>query len=257
MGNERLPPRRKACEDVVMDSEKQLLMTMTGEIHQPIRLYYQVVDQAAVLKVFAKLRCLDEDQDNHRWVWLYHGEAKTLTFHTSYAAIPRKMRPIVLGAFRFIHAEGMTLDVRSCERATQAVVFFCRYLTRSITHVTHAAIVNRLFPYTTGGLPELEGLFAPEQVTEIHGEAMLIRMAESLKTIQDPGQRMDMAFALMEKQSQERLPDVEKFPVHFYTDGITSLENALRLRQIVAFEHWQGHTDYTLGDIIRKVSSGL
>src|SRR5712691_2647713 len=206
MGNERLPPRRKACEDVVMDSEKQLLMTMTGEIHQPIRLYYQVVDQAAVCKVFAKLRCLDEDQDNHRWVWLYHGEAKTLKFHTSYAAIPRKMRPIVLGAFRFTHAEGMTLDVRSCERATQAVVFFDRYLQRSITQVTHAAIVNHLFPATADGLPALEGLFAPDKITEIHGEEMLRRMAESLKTIQDPGQRMDMAFALMEKQSQERLP---------------------------------------------------
>jgi len=76
-----------------MDSGKQLLMTMTGEIHQPVRLYYQVFDQAAVLKTFAKLRCLDEDQDNHRWVWLYHGEAKKLKFHTSYAAIPRNMRP--------------------------------------------------------------------------------------------------------------------------------------------------------------------
>src|SRR6266581_6663285 len=237
--------------------KKKLLMTMTGEIHQPVRLYYQVFDQAAVLHAFAKLRCLDEDQDNHRWVWLYHGEAKKLKFHTSYTAIPRKMRPIVLGAFRFTSAKDMTLDVRSCERATQAVVFFDRYLQRSIAHVAHAAIVNRLFPYTTGGLPELEGLFAPEQVTEIHGEAMLLRMAESLKTIQDPGQRMDMAFALMEKQSQERLPDVEKFPVHFYTDGITSLENALRLRQIVAFEHWRGHTECTLGAVIKKVSAGL
>ena len=240
-----------------MDNEKQLLMTMTGEIHQPVRLYYQVFDQAAVLIAFTKLRCLDDDQDNHRWVWLYHGEAKKLKFHTSYAAIPRKMRPIVLGSFRFTSAQDMTLDVRSWERATQAVVFFDRYLKRSIAHVTHAAIVNRLFRYTTDGLPALEGVFAPEQVTELHGEEMLLRMAASLQTIQDPGQRMDMAFALMEKQSQERLPDVEKFPVHFYTDGITSLENALRLRQIVAFEHWQGHTQCTLGEVIQKVSAGI
>lgn len=232
-------------------------MTMTGEIHQPVRLYYQVVDQAAVLNVFAKLRCLDEDQDNQRWVWLYHGEAKTLTFHTSYAAIPRKMRPIVLGAFRFTSAQDMTLDVRSCERATQAVVFFDRYLARSIARVAHAAIVNRLFPATSDGLPALERLFAPKQVTEIDGEKVLLRMAESLKTIQNPGQRMDMAFALMEKQSQERLPEVEKFPVHFYTDGITSLENALRLRQIVAFEHWRGNTACTLGEVIKKVSAGI
>src|SRR5438093_5149517 len=190
-----------------MDSGKQLLMTMTGEIHQPVRLYYQVFDQAAVLKTFAKLRCLDDDQDNQRWVWLYHGEAKKLKFHTSYAAMPRKMRPIILGAFRFTSAQDMSLDVRSCERATQAVVFFDRYLKRSIAHVTHAAIVNRLFPATTDGLPALEGLFAPEQVTEIDGEAMLLRMAASLQTIQDPAQRTDMAFALMEHQSQERLPE--------------------------------------------------
>jgi hypothetical protein len=231
-------------------------MTMTGEIHQPVRLYYQVFDQAAVLKAFTRLRCMDDDQDNHRWVWLYHGEAKKLKFHTSYSAIPRKMRPIVLGSVRFTSDGEMHLDVRSWERAPQAVVFFDHYLKRSMAQVTHAAIVNRLFAYTTGGLPELEGFFAPAKVTEIDGEAMLLRAAASLKTIQDPRQRMAMAFAMMEQQSNERLPDVEKFPVHFYEDGITSLENALRLRQIVAFEHWQGHTDYTLGDIIRKVSAG-
>jgi hypothetical protein len=240
-----------------MDSGKQLLMTMTGEIHQPVRLYYQVFDQAAVLKAFTKLRCLDEDQDNQRWVWLYHGEAKKLKFHTSYAAIPRHMRPIILGSFRFTSAQDMTLDVRSCERATQAVVFFDRYLQRSIARVTHAAMVNRLFPATAEGLPELEGLFAPDQVTAIDGEAMLRHMAASLQTIQDPQQRLDRAFTLMEQQSQERLPEVEKFPVHFYEDGITSLENALRLRQIVAFEHWQGNTACTLGEVIQKVSAGL
>ena len=240
-----------------MAGEKQLLMTMTGEIHQPVRMYYTVYDQEAVLKAFAKLRCMDDDQDNHRWVWLYHREAKKLKFHTSYSAIPRKMRPIVLGYVRFTSAEEMSLDVRSCERATKAVVFFDRSLKRSIAQVTHAAIVNRLFAYTTDGLPELEGLFAPDTVTEIDGEAMLLRAAVSLQTIPDPRQRMAMALAMMEQQAQEPLPDVEKFPVHYYADGITSFENALRLRQIVAFEHWQGHTDYTLGDIIRKVSSGV
>jgi hypothetical protein len=239
-----------------MDSGKQLLMTMTGEIHQPVRLYYKVYNQAEVLKVFAKLRCLDEDQDNHRWVWLYHGEAKKLKFHTSYAAIPRNMRPIVLGALRFTSAKDMTLDVRSCERATHAVVFFDRYLQRSIARVTHAAIVNRLFPATAEGLPDLEGLFAPDQVTAIDGEAMLRRMAASLQTIQDPQQRMDRAFTLMEQQSHGRLPEVEQFPVHFYTDGIHSFETTLRLRQIVAFEHWRGNTACTLGEVIQKVTAG-
>jgi len=103
----------------------------------------------------------------------------------------------------------------------------------------------------------LEGLFAPEQVTEIDGEKVLRRAVESLKTIQDPQQRMDMAFALIVQPSHAPLPEVEKFPVHFYTDGILSLENALRLRQIVAFEHWRGNTGCTLGEVIQKVSAGL
>jgi hypothetical protein len=240
-----------------MESGKQLLMTMTGEMHQPVRLYYEVSDQAAVRQAFTKLRCMDDDQDNQRWVWLYHGEAKKLKFHKSYAAIPRQMRPIILGVFRFPSAQDMTLDVRSCERATQAVVFFDRYLKRSLAHVTHAAIVNRLFPYTTDGLPALEGLFAPEQVTEIDGEAMLRRMAASLQTIQDPQQRLDRAFTLMEQQSHERLPEVEKLPVHYYAEGIRSFETTLRLRQIVAFEHWRGNAACTLGEVIQKVSAGL
>jgi hypothetical protein len=240
-----------------MDSGKKLLMTMTGEMHQPVRLYYEVSDQAAVLKTFTKLRCLDDDQDNQRWVWLYHGEAKKLKFHTSYSAIPRTMRPIVLGYCRFPSVQDMYLDVRSCERATHAVGFFDRYLPRSIARVTHAAIVNRLFPATAEGLPDLEAFFAPDQVTAIDGEAILRRMAASLQTIQDPPQRLDRAFTFMEHQSHEHLPEVEKLPVHFYTDGIRSFETTLRLRQIVAFEHWRGHTECTLGEVIHKVTAGV
>src|SRR5262245_10682316 len=130
-----------------MDSEKKLLMTMTGDIYQPVRLYYEVYDRAAVLKTFTKLRCLDEDQDNHRWVWLYHREAKKLKFHTSYSAIPRTMRLMVLGVLRFTAVPDMTLDVRSWERATKVVVCFDRSLTRSITQATHAAIVHHLCAY--------------------------------------------------------------------------------------------------------------
>ena len=41
-----------------------------------------------------------------------------------------------------------------------------------------------------------------------------------------------------------------------YTDGIRSFETTLRLRQIVAFEHWRGNTACTLGEVIQKVTAG-
>src|SRR5712692_7269865 len=108
---------------------------------------------------------------------LFRGRTGAMAISISPGALSRAISesalqcPIVLRYFRFTSAEDMYLDVRSCERATKAVVFFDRYLKRSIARVTHAAIVNRLFAYTTGGLPELEGFFAPDTITEINGEA--------------------------------------------------------------------------------------
>src|SRR5437773_3501077 len=141
-----------------MDSGKKLLMTMTGEIHQPIRLYYEVYDQADVLKVFAKLRCVEFDREQKRWIWLYQHEAKPLKFATSSDAIPRQRRSIILGAFLLPHDDGMCLDVRSWERAAKTMVFFDQYLKRSVTQVTHAAMVNWYFAYHGGPLPALEEL---------------------------------------------------------------------------------------------------
>ncbi len=94
-------------------------------------------------------------------------------------------------------------------------------------------------------------------IAEIDGEAVLRRIAASLQTIQDPQQRLDRAFTLMEHESHERLPEVEKLPVHYYAEGIRSFETTLRLRQIVAFEHWRGNTACTLGEVIQNVSVGL
>lgn len=239
-----------------MASEKKLLMTMTGEIHQPVRLYYEVYDKANVLTTFSKLRCVQFDRNEERWVWLYQSEAKKLKFATPYSKLPSHARPIVIGSFRFPQDDVMWLDVRSCERATKAIVFFDRRIQRSAAQVTHAAVVNRLFDATTASLPPLDALFDDEKITERRPEDIL-RAAEPLKAIQDIHQRMEKAFALIEQGSQAPLPEVEKFPVHFYEDGITSLETALKMRQIVAFEHWRGNTDYTLGDVIKKISSKL
>ena len=243
-----------------MASEKKLLMTMTGEIHQPVRLYYEVYDKANVLTTFSKLRCVQFDRDEERWVWLYQSEAKKLKFATPYSKLPRHTRPIVIGSFCFPRDDVMWLDVRSGERATKAIVFFDRRIQRAAAQVTHAAVVNRLFGATfgatTASLPPLNALFDDEKITEKRPEDIL-RAAEPLKAIQDIHQRMEKAFALIEQKSQAPLPEVEKFPVHFYEEGITSLETTLKMRQIVAFEHWQGNTDYTLGDVIKKISSEL
>ncbi len=239
-----------------MASTQKLLMTMTGEIHQPVRLYYEVSDKARIMQAFKTLRCVQFDLDKEQWVWLFQSETRKFKFATPYGKIPKHRRPIVLGSFRFPQDDVMWLDVRSHERATKAVVFFDRRLPRSAAQVTHAAIVNRLFAVATATLPPLDALFDEAKITEKHPEEIL-QAAEPLRAIPDVNERIDQTFALMDQKSREPLPDVEKFPVHFYEDGIKSFETALRLRQIVAFEHWQGNTSFTFGDVIQKIIPGL
>ena len=44
---------------LVMDKKKKIVMTMTGEVFQPIRLYYKIHKKVGVEVAFKKLRCMD------------------------------------------------------------------------------------------------------------------------------------------------------------------------------------------------------
>ena len=50
---------------------------------QPIRLHYEVYDDNVLRSTFSKLRCMDYDASQRRWVWLYTDEAKSLPFKAS------------------------------------------------------------------------------------------------------------------------------------------------------------------------------
>ena len=104
--------------------EKTLLMTLTGEIFQPVRVYYDLFDKEKAIKSIRKLRCIDYDKSKDRWVWLYSDEAKRIKLKKSYSDIPKKLRPIVLGSFFFKKENEMYLELRSTERTTEAIVFF-------------------------------------------------------------------------------------------------------------------------------------
>ena len=207
-----------------MDDERLLQTTLTGEVVQPIRLYYQIVDKKRLIDRFKQLRCMDLDRTNNRWVWLYSHESKMLKFRKSYQSIPKEMHPIVIGSFFLRNGDELLLDLRSFERAIKAIPFFDKHIGPDAARVTYAAVVNRLFDVKEQFFPNLDVFFCSDEMTE---------------------NNMD-----------ESVPEVEEFPLHFYEDGITSIEASLRLRQIMAFEHWKGNTDCTLFDVIKKAISG-
>jgi hypothetical protein len=228
-----------------------ILATVTGELFQPVRLHYRVTDQAGLVRAFKKLRCLDRDRTRPRWVWLYDYEARGLPFKQSYAQLPKPLRPVVIGSF-FPRAEGeLLLDVRSCERALLAVPFFDKHLPRGVARLTEAEVVNKLFPATGNASLTPDAIFDGQRATVRDPEVIVRRMKEITADVRDPREKVRIAMEEMNAGAREPLPEVERFPVHFYEDGIDGFALALRLRQTVAMQHWLGHADYSLFDALQ------
>jgi hypothetical protein len=161
----------------------------------------------------------------------------------------------VTGAFFLRSKESLLLDLRSCERAILAIPFFDTNLPRRLVELEDAEVVNRLFPATKENLKLTpEALFDSQIGTGIDPETLVKRLAEKTAHARDPGEKIEIVLEDLESRAKEPLPEVERFPVHFTADGIAGFELALRLRQMVAMQHWLGHPEYTLGDAIQSLA---
>lgn len=234
---------------MIKTREKQLLGTVTGELYQPIRLHYKLFDQKRIIKIFRKIRCLDFDPSQNRWVWLYDFEAKKLTFEKSYSSIPRHLHPIVIGSF-FIRAENLLLlDLRSFERATKAIVFFDKFIPRSVAKVTHAEIVNRLFDSTEKDSTPTN-IFDNNISEEIDPDAYVKSLMDMTSKITNIEKKREIVTSHITESMKKPLHEMEKFPTNYYEDGIQSLETALTIRQTIALKHWYGDKNFTFFDLM-------
>jgi hypothetical protein len=232
------------------------LHTTTGEIFQLVRVYYQVFNQKTVLGVFKKLRCMDFDATRNRWVWLFEHEAKKLRLGKPHNQLPKEIRPVVIGSFTFRGEEQMLLDVRSIERASQAIDFFDKRINRRAAKVTHLRIVNKLFESTQKQLEQLiqqspDSFFDRNDIAR-PAEALIAGL-EQFKQEEDLEIRRREAMDWIAQYAQASLPEVEELPTHFYEDGIEALEVSLKLRQIELVERWQGGKDANVFNIIQRL----
>jgi hypothetical protein len=235
--------------------ERQLLATVTGEHVQPVRLHYRVFDDQALLRTFKKLRCVDHDPARQRWVWLYDYEARKLHFQQSYPQIARHLHPIVIGSFFRRSGDKMHLDLRSCERATRAVVFFDRHISRKVAEVTEAEVVNRLFAAAEN--PTVERIFDEKTSIFCDPEAVERELIELTAGIPEPQERLRVTLEHMERRSKRPLPEMERFPIYFYEEGIQGFETALKMRQIIALQHWLGNSAYSMHDVLQMMRRSI
>ncbi len=236
-------------------SQRSLLVTMTKEPFQPVRLYYRIPSRPAVSTKLRGLECTVEDPIDRCWQWLYHGETKSLRFATAgYEDVPRERQPIILGRIRFPKSGGMTLQTNSIERAVQAARFFAPHLGSRVV-ATRCRVVNRCFAADEGAPDELMKNL-DRSVTVIDPRDAEAEMEEDFKGVHSMADAERAAAKRMEKKLKEGkdVPLVEDFPLapEEETPDFQHLAMTLNLRFVRAFEHWRGNTHLTLTAIIMR-----
>ncbi len=240
-----------------MTKQKPLLCTTTGEIFQLARVYYEVFNKKTVLGVFKKLRCMAFDPPRNRWVWLFEYETKKLRLGKPHNQLPKEIRPVVIGAFTFRDEAHMHLDVRSFERATQAIEFFDKRINRQVAKVSSLRIVNQLFEATQEQSQKLlqesaDVFFERDDIPRPMGEELMAKIASLKEENTDIETRRQEAIGWIEQRALEPLPKIEELPTNYYEDGIEQLETALHLRKLELIEKWNGNENANALSVIHK-----
>ena len=217
-------------------------------------MYYQLIDRRRLVHRFSQLGCIEFDRDANRWVWLYASESRTLKFQKPYSSIPKNLHPIVIGSF-FLKESEVFLDLRSFDRAIKAIPFFDKHVGPDAARVTHAAVVNRIFNARELFPANLDVFFNSDKMTERHPDESLPEIRSLTETNRVKGK--SHRTSTVDQMAKEPLPEIEKFPVNFYEDGISSFLAALRIRQVIALEHWKGNTDYTFYGVFKTMILAL
>jgi hypothetical protein len=244
-----------------MRTDRPLLTTTTGEPFQPVRLYYTIPGKPFVTRILSQLRCMEESRQGGVWGWLYTAEATALTFGRTHAELPAHLEPVLLGVFRFPKQGGMTLQVRSFSRAIEAARFFGPILGPRVV-VRRVRLINRFFG-ANELIDDLDLLdrHLDQNVTVIDPGASEERMNRYLAGAKTPEERLRAYERYHEDKRRERrdVPLVEDFPLapEEETPDFMHLATTLRLREIRAYEHWNGNTHVILRDIIERLAEQL
>ena len=232
---------------------RTLLVTLTGEPFQPVRLYYSIPNKVAATRIFLVLRCMVE-ADAGAWHWQYEHEAGALKFARPRDELPEEVHPIILGRFHFAAKDRMVLAVRSGERAIEAAKFFAQMFGEKIV-LRRLRVINRYLDASEreAGLDGLDRLLDANvvRIDPKDAEDEINAATAGARTLEEKQRAFS---AHCEERRKRDLPLVEDLPLHpeEETPDFQHLMMTIRLRSIRAFQHWKGHK-LTLGDVIHQV----
>lgn len=246
--------------DKELDSkETTLLTTTTSEPFMHVRLYYRVHNRSELLRKLSNLRCIDVFEET-AFILNYAYEANDIPLKVKSNQLPKHLQPIILAKGKFVSDESMTLDLRSFERATCIIEFLDGVVGRDFAEITHIATHNKLHKVTKYTATEVmnvnyDDLFSEENLDySDKGFTDLITSTEKTDCIEERG---DLLLDFISHLDMSKPSLVEKFPVHYYDDGVNALKCMLSLRQRLAYEHMQGNQSLNMFQLIAKIIPGI
>lgn len=226
--------------------ETPCITTETGELFQPVRIYYKGVQRQAVVDAFLHMHCMTFVPSEERWVWLYAHEAAKLPF--SRTPLSSDETPWALGSFAFVGRRVLILDVSSFHRALEAIPFFDAHIPRKAASLSHMGILNRVFGEEDIATFCRDTVFRNDGVFHDRSWLLIVKLLWITLRTRNMQKRLMHLDKVVNTQLQTPDPELEYLAIRYYREGLQQLRVMLQMRQQVAMQRWQGNTDYSHKD---------
>ena len=231
------------------------LMTITKEPHMPVRLYYEIFDKEAFLVRLNSLQCVSWESEE-RFFINYCKESKFIGLTMKHNEVPESFYPVILAYGHIVDERHLHLDLRSFERASLMVQFIDKWISRDLVKVTHAATYNELLGTDQETLDTFMSLnfdefFSDETIVVLDPEAKVREIKEAIGYGKNEEEKQEIIARILEEVADEGFDLIEKYPLHYYEDGIEDFDRSLMLRLGVAIEHWKGNIDCKPAEFIQ------
>ncbi len=243
-------------------SKKVFVKTLTDELFQPMRLYYTIHDEAKLLECFHQLKCMDYDLVLDDWTVMYADEANSIGLKVSPEKVPKHAQPLVIATIYIEKNQAMLVDIRSIERAAAMIKFINKHVPRAAAEITYAAIYNKIISTTHANLNSFRDLdydqiFDERNITTVdpdkRADELALEVDESSQQHKNKNEALDVIFKNSRERAKKPLPEVEKFPIYYYEEGLMQFLTLCKFRQVIAVQHFLGNKEFTFYDVIQKM----
>lgn len=244
----------------LLDNHKgaPVLMTTTNEPFMPIRLYYTIYNRKKIYEILHNLSCIGFAEHDHFYI-SYWKEIQNFGLSVNHNDVPKPLYPIIL-AHGFINEDHtLHLNLRSFKRGLKMIEWINHHIHSSYLKLTHIASYNALTHTSdieSTMSHDFNEFFPEHSMKIIDPQAIVKQFKTATQHTHDCNEKARIVEQIMKRlEEEEDFAYIEKYPVHYYEDGIQGIKLGLDLRMMVAFEHWQGNTACKLEHIIRRVYS--